>query len=85
MVAAGLTLRLCGAGCAPARLLDRAAYETLYEDGDEGANPGGVELAVEAAYPTLKVGLGDLFARETPLKSPGDLGDLLGVARRGLH
>src|SRR6266540_3720526 len=85
VVAAGLTLRLCGAGCAPARLLDRAAYETLYEDGDEGANPGGVELAVEAAYPTLKVGLGDLFARETPLKSPGDLGDLLGVARRGLH
>ncbi|HEU4421092.1 MAG TPA: hypothetical protein VFR67_00970 [Pilimelia sp.] len=58
--------------------------ETLHEDGDEGPDAGGVELAVEGSHPILKVGGGDRFARVAPLKSAGDLGDLLVVPRLDL-
>jgi hypothetical protein len=62
-------------------LFDRASHEALHEDGDEGADTGGVELAVEASHPALKVGSGDLFAGVAALESAGDLDDLLVVGR----
>ena len=62
-------------------LFDRASHEALHEDGDEGADAGGVELAVEASHPILKVGSGNLFGGVAAPKSAGDLGDLLVVGR----
>jgi hypothetical protein len=81
-----LTPRLPGNSACRAhrRLLDRAPHETFNEDGDEGLDAGGAELAVEASYPTLKVRSGDLFARVPRLKSADDRGDLLVVGRLDL-
>jgi hypothetical protein len=70
-----------GAWCADGRLLDRAPYETLHEDGNEGPDAGGAELAVEASDPTLEFSLGDLFVRVPLLNSADDFRDLL-VAHR---
>jgi hypothetical protein len=81
--ATALTLRLRSdtARLAHGRLFDRALDETLHEDRDKGPDAGGVELAVEASHPILKVCGGDRFARVAPLKSAGDLGDLFVVSR----
>jgi hypothetical protein len=67
------------------RLLDRVPHETFNEDGDEGLDAGGAELAVEASYPTLKVRSGDLFVRVPRLKSADDRGYLLVVRRLDLR
>ena len=71
--------------CANRRLLDRAPDKTLNENGDEGPDPRGAELAVDDSDPALQVGVGDLFSRVAPAKSLNDLDDLLvvcGLARR---
>jgi hypothetical protein len=74
-----------GAWCADGRFLDRAPYETLNEDGDEGPDAGGAELAVEASDPTLKFSSGELIVGVALPNSADDLRDLLVVRRLDLQ
>jgi serine/threonine protein kinase len=58
------------------RLLDRASYQALDEDADEGPDPGCAELAEGTSHPTLKVRPGNQFTRIPPAEPADDLRDL---------
>lgn len=57
-------------------LLDRASYQALDEDADEGPDPGRAELAVGVSHTPLKVRPGHLFTRIPPAQPVDDLRDL---------
>lgn len=67
------------------RLLDGTPHEAFYEDGDEGSQVGGAELAVGDLDPAFEVKSGDQLAW-IPLPKPiDDPRDLLVVRRLGLR